>query len=236
MDYHWYRCNQIFTYISTFVSTNHLRKACLSNPFIIVMILGLTIGSKALAQSLIKPAKAAAYSILVPGLGHKYVNDGRWSQHAVLYTITDALLVAGLIASEWQRGYLVNSYQTWATSYAGVSNEGKDRRFYVTIGNYISSDEYREVQLRSRRVDLMAYVDPPDFQWTWHNIQDLQRYRDLRKSSESWSQSSGSFIAALVANRLIAGLSALLAARRKQNQAIQVAVSPGPTVQIAFTL
>ncbi len=200
------------------------------------MSVGLLVGSEALAQAPIKPAKAAAYSILLPGLGHRYANEGRWNKRAVLYTITDAILVAGLISSEWQRRHLVNSYQIWAASYAGISNEGKDRRFYVTIGNYLSSDDYREIQLRNRRVDLVSYVDNIESQWTWQNIQDLQRYRDLRKNSESWSQSRGSFIAALVANRLISGISALLTARRNRDRVLQVAVAPGPTVQIAFSL
>jgi len=207
-----------------------------ASSIIIIILAGSLTGTESIAQAPLKPAKAVVYSALLPGLGHKYANDGKWSRRAALYTITDAVLVAGLISSEWQRRHLVESYQTWAASYAGIVPAGKDRRFYVTIGNHLSSDEYLETQLRNRRVDLVAYVSDPDFHWTWNRIEDLQKYREIRKNYESWSQRRSSFIAALVANRLVSALSALITVRRKGNHLPQVAITPGPVIQIAFTL
>ncbi|MCY4673743.1 MAG: hypothetical protein OXD43_08295 [Bacteroidetes bacterium] len=191
---------------------------------------------ESVAQAPLRPAKAAAYSIALPGLGHRYANGNKWNRRAALYTIADAVLLAGLVTSEWQRGQLVQSYQSWAASYAGVSTTGKDRRFYVTIGNHLSSHDYREAQLRSRRVDLVSYVDDPAFQWAWTSERDFQRYRNLRGDAESWAQRRGSFIAALVANRLISAVSALLTTRRKRESSLQVAVTPGPTLKLALTL
>jgi len=188
------------------------------------------------AQTPIKPARAVVYSIVLPGLGHKYVDDGNWNHRASLYMIADAILIAGLASSEWQRRHLVNSYHTWAASHAGISTLGKDRRFYVMIGNYLSSEEYRDTQLRNRRIDLVSTVSDPEFYWSWDRIEDLQRYRDLRSSSESWSQRRGTLIAALIANRVISGFSALLSARRKQQQIIQIAFTPNPMVQVVITL
>lgn len=214
------------SYQSTSVYANGL---CLC--FLSVIVLFTATGTS--AQT---PAKAAGYSILLPGLGHRYANENTWNRRAALYTITDAVLMIGLISSEWHHRYLANSYQTWAVSYAGITPAGKDRRYYVTIGNYLSSDVYRDVQLRNRRVDQAAYVNDPAFHWTWHSIQDLQRYRNLRKSSESWAQRRGSIVAALVANRLVSAVSSLLTARRKQSSALQVRVAPGPHVQLALTL
>lgn len=207
----------------------YVRGVCLC----FLSVIALLTATGALAQT---PAKAAGYSILLPGLGHKYANENAWNRRAALYTITDAVLLIGLVSSEWQRRYLVNSYQTWAVSHAGITSVGKDRRYYVTIGNHLSSDAYRDIQLRNRRVDQAAYVNDPAFQWRWNSIQDLQRYRDLRKGSESWAQRRGSIIAALVANRVVSAVSALLTARRKQEPALQVRVAPGPHVQLALTL
>ena len=188
------------------------------------------------AQAPLRPAKAAAYSIALPGLGHRYANGNKWNRRAALYVIADAVLLAGLVTSEWQRGQLVQSYQSWAASYAGVSTTGKDRRFYVTIGNHLSSSDYREAQLRSRRVDLASYVDDPTFQWAWTSERDFQRYRDLRGDAESWGQRRGSFVAALVANRLIASVSALLTARRERESVLSIGVTPGPTLKLALAL
>ena len=113
---------------------------------------------------------------------------------------------------------------------------GKDRRFYVTIGNHLSSSDYREAQLRGRRIDLASYVDDPAFQWAWSSERDFQRYRDLRGDAESWGQRRGSFIAALVANRLIASVSALLTARREREKTLHIGVTPGPTLKLALAL
>lgn len=209
---------------------------CRTSGLLILLMLGLLTGTEVDAQAPVKPAKAAVYSIILPGLGHKYTNDGKWGKHAALYTITDVILVAGLITSEWQRRHLVQSYRTWAASYAGISNEGKNRRFYVTIGNHLSSDDYRDVQLRNRRVDLVSYVADPAFHWSWQEIEHLQKYRDIRRSAESWSQQRGGIIASLVANRMISAVSALLTARRKRESSLQIAITPGPFVQVAFTM
>jgi len=201
-----------------------------------LLCVGFLVSTESRAQAPVKPARAVAYSLLLPGLGHKYINEGSWNRTATLYTVVDVALMVGLVSSEWQRRYLVNSYQTWASSYAGISTEGKDRSFYLTIGNHLSSDAYRDAQLRERRVDLAARVNDPEFQWSWNSIEDFQRYRDLRGSSESWSQRRGSLIVALVANRLIAAVTALIAARRQQDQVIEVAVTPDSMIRIALTL
>jgi len=194
------------------------------------------VSSESHAQAPAKPTRAVAYSLLLPGLGHKYVNDGKWSRSATLYTVIDVALIVGLISSEWQRQSLVNSYQTWASSYAGITTEGKDRSFYLTIGNHLSSNAYRDAQLRERRVDLAARVNDSGFQWSWNSIEDLQRYRDLRGSSESWSQRRNSLIVALVANRLISAISALIVARRQQDQILEVTITPDSMIHIALTL
>lgn len=201
-----------------------------------IFLFGILIGAQTLAQAPIKPGRAVVYSVVLPGLGHKYANHGKWNRRAALYTITDIVLIAGVFTSEWQRRHLMESYQTWAASYAGVSTTGKDRRFYITIGNHLSSDDYREAQLRQRRIDLVGYVEAPEFQWTWNSIHEFQRYRDLRRSSESWSQHRGSFIAALAANRVLSAISALLTSRRERNRIPEIAIHPGPVIHLVLTL
>ena len=87
--------------------------------------------------------KAFAMSLLLPGLGHKYVNDGHWSNWAITYASTDASLWLGLIGGEWHRNHLVDSYTTLARSAAGAQVAGKDRTFFLNLASFESSDVYR---------------------------------------------------------------------------------------------
>ena len=184
-------------------------------------------GTRAFAQSSPGPAKAALLSFVVPGLGQRYVNDARWRGSASFYLVTETLYLAGMITSEWHRGQSVQSYRTWAASRAGAQLEGKDRLFFVTIGQHVSSEAFRDEQLRGRRWDQLNYVSSPDFHWAWRSRADLQAYRDLRTDADQWSQRRSLFIAVMVGNRVLSAVQALRAARRKQTARLALDFAPG---------
>ena len=181
----------------------------------------------AAAQAAPKPARAALLSFLVPGLGQRYVNDSRWQGSAGLYLISESLYLAGMITSEWHRGQTVESYRTWAAARAGASLDGKDRTFFVTIGQHYSSDDFRDEQLRSRRWDQLNYVASADFHWSWQSAADLQAYRDLRTEADRWSQRRSLFVAVMVGNRVLSAVQALRAARRKHTPRVTLDILPG---------
>ena len=80
------------------------------------------------------PGKAAAMSLLVPGLGHRYVRNGSWRGAASFFVLAEASFWLGLLGADWQQGQAVESYRTLATSRAGALLDGKDRRFFLNIG------------------------------------------------------------------------------------------------------
>lgn len=203
-------------------------------------VLLLAPGTRAIAQNSPGPAKAALLSFVVPGLGQRYVNDARWRGSASFYLISESLYLAGMITSEWHRGQSVQSYRTWAASRAGAQIDGKDRLFFVTIGQHDSSDEFRNEQLRSRRWDQLNYVSSPDYHWAWRSRADLQVYRDLRTDADQWSQRRSLFIAVMVGNRVLSAVQALRAARRKQAARVALDFAPGydgsATIRLIATL
>jgi hypothetical protein len=156
-------------------------------------------------QSRRSPGKAFALSLLLPGLGHRYAN-GRWTGGGTTFALVDVGLWVGLITGEWSRNRSVQSYTTLAASGADADVEGKDRSFFLNLATYESSDEYLEVQLRTRNWDRLEYVSDPSFQWAWSSMDDFERYRELRDDAESLSRRRSIIIAALVANRLLSGL------------------------------
>lgn len=169
--------------------------------------------------------KAAALSLLVPGLGHRYLEGGRWDRPGAAFVLAEAGLWLGLGSALWQRGQTVQSYRTLAAGRAGALVEGKDRRFFVNLGAYSSSDAYVENHLLRRRWDQLSYVSDPAYQWRWSSEEDRQTYMRLRRQADTWSRRRTVFISTLAINRVLAALTTLLAARRDD---------PASTVSVEF--
>ena len=178
------------------------------------------------------PGKAVALSFLVPGLGHRYAHDGSWRGSASFFALADVSFWLGLFGADWRHGQAVQSYRTLATTRANAQLDGKDRRFFLNLGLFRSSDEFLEVQLRNRAWDEVNYVSDPAFQWHWASEADLQDYRQLRDDADGWSRSRTLFISTLVANRLLAAITALRAARNANARAatpdVSLSLAPPP--------
>lgn len=170
--------------------------------------------------------KAFGLSLLLPGLGHRYVNQNQWSGWAKTYTAADAALWLSLIGGEWRQDHLIQSYTTLARGSAGAVVDGKDRTFFLNLASFESSDEYRETMLRNRAWDQIDYVNDPAFQWEWQSEEDFNRYRDLRDDAESLRRRRSILIASLVANRLISGAIAARSAGRSRRAQVSASLAP----------
>lgn len=170
--------------------------------------------------------KAFGLSMLLPGLGHRYVNQNNWTGWARTYTAADVGLWLSLIGGEWRRDDLVQSYTTLASGSANALVDGKDRTFFLNLASFESSDVYRETMLRNRSWDLIGYVDDPAFYWEWESQESFNRYRDLRDDAESLRRRRSILIASLVANRLISGAIAARSAGRSRRAQVTASLAP----------
>ncbi len=160
--------------------------------------------------------KAGLLSLAAPGLGHRYANGDGWGTAGSAFILAEAGLWLGLASAEWQRRHSRQSYQSIATSRAGAEIRGKDRRFYLLLGDYSSSSAYVEdLQIR-RRWDQLAYASDAANQWKWSTDADWATYRKLRAQADTWSRRRSLLISSLVANRVLAALSAVLSVRRSR--------------------
>ena len=170
--------------------------------------------------------KAFGLSMLLPGLGHRYVHDRKWTGWARTYAAADVSLWLGLIGGEWHRDQLVQSYTTLARGSADALVDGKDRTFYLNLASFRSSDEYRETMLRNRAWDRVDYVDDPAYQWSWNSESSYNRFRDLRDDAETLRRRRSILIASLVANRLISGAIAARSAGRSRRAQVTASLAP----------
>ncbi|MBT8400472.1 MAG: hypothetical protein KJO98_08350 [Rhodothermia bacterium] len=173
------------------------------------------------------PARAAALSLLLPGLGQRYVNDGSWRGSATLFALADVAAWVGLARTVSVRNHRIDSYEALAAARADAIVDGKDRQFFLNLATYKSSDDYLETQLRNRAWDQLDYVSAREFQWEWASDGDFFRFRDLRNDAESLDRRSSILVATLVANRLLSAVFAVRAAGRSRAEA-RAAVSVHP--------
>lgn len=168
--------------------------------------------------------KAFVLSLVLPGLGHRYVHRGSWDGAATFFAGVDAGVWLGLASNTWRHDQVVESYQTLAATRADAAIDGKGRAFFLNLATYRSSEEYLDVQLRARNWSELDYVSDPAFQWAWATEADFLRFRDQREKAESLRRRRTFLISVLVGNRLIAALTALRATNRA-NRALDEGVS-----------
>jgi len=175
------------------------------------------------------PQKAFALSLLLPGLGHRYAHGGNWRGAASVFAATDVSLWLGLLGTRWQRAQRIQGYETLAATRADALIQGKTRTFFLNLATYRSSDEFLDTALRNRAWDQVEYVSDRAYQWEWATEEDYLTFRDLREDAESLRRRSQFLVATLVANRLIAGLTALRAANRSAPDITLSLAPPLPT-------
>ena len=176
----------------------------------------------------VSPTKAFGLSLILPGLGQRYVSGGNWGGWGTTFAITDASLWIALFGSEWHQDHLVESYTSLAAGSAGADVVSKDRTFFLNLATYKSSDEFLETVLRNRAWDQIDYVDSPSFQWNWSSDADFVQFRSLREDAESLRRRRGILIASLVANRIISGIMAAWRATRIKTESLTIQLGPPP--------
>jgi hypothetical protein len=174
----------------------------------------------------VSPGKAFLLSAAVPGAGHAYVQQGSWRGSATVYAGADVALWTGLVATILRRDHLIESYSSLASSRAGAMIDGKNRTFFLYVGSYVSSDDFRDAMLRNRQWELIDYAADRSYQWNWTTDADFQRYRSLREDSESLNRRTSFLVALLAGNRVMSAVTAARYASRT-NRAVDLNINLG---------
>lgn len=152
---------------------------------------------------------AVGLSLIVPGAGEMYAGNMRTGRYLMAADGALWLTYAGFVL---HGNWVMDDARTFAAMKSGANFSGKDDRFDVNVGNFMSTDAYNETRLRNREYEDVYSGN--SYHWMWLQEGDRQHYRNLRIKSDQIHQSSEFIIGALVVNRII---SALLAWRSVQS-------------------
>ena len=157
-------------------------------------------------------------SFLLPGWGEYTLekpNRGRifiLSETALWTSFAGALIVSN---------NYTDLFQAYAADYAGVETSGKDRQFWVDVGNYESLNGHNEEHLRFRDYDAI-YPMNSEWHWEWTSEEKRLQYRDYRVASDTWNLGAKFIAGSIVINHIISAIDALYLQRISQIEAVSM--------------
>lgn len=168
------------------------------------------------AQDDINPGNVFAKSLVLPGWGHYSIDSDNWTRGKV-HLGTEVALIASFLGFRARSNQIEMQYETLASLKAGVDIGGRGRSFQLAVGDFDSLQEYNDFQLRGRRWNRL-FEENPENEWLWASDKDRTRYRELRSERDNLRNQLPAILSLMVANRIIAGLSAYNRANKLQDR------------------
>ena len=166
------------------------------------------------AQQNSDPEGAFLRSLIIPGWGHYYVNQGQWTR-GQLHLGTEVALIASYFGLSVRAKNLEMQYETLAALKAGVNITDRSRSFQIALGDFNTLQEYNDFQLRSRNWNRI-FENQTENQWFWESEKSRENYNDLRADVDRVKNQLPAILGLMVVNRVVSALSAY---NRAKNQA-----------------
>ena len=144
-------------------------------------------------------------SLVLPGWGEYSLGNqirGR------IFVLSETMLLLAILGSYSVSKRQDTEFKAYAAEHAGISPVGKDRQFWVDIGNYSSLLAFNEEHLRWRDFNAL-YEDNDTWTWSWDSNDNRERFENMRIASDSWMLRSSFFIGGVVLNHIVSAIDAL---------------------------
>lgn len=149
--------------------------------------------------------KAFILSLILPGLGEKYVGASKKAQYFFASEITLWLTYSGFVT---YREWVKDDYKTFAASHAAVDLQGKSDSYFVDIGNYTSIYEYNAAKLRQRNLPAYYYDVQANY-WNWESAIHRHDFKQMRISADRADTRATFVIGAILANHVLSAIDAV---------------------------
>jgi hypothetical protein len=157
-------------------------------------------------------------SFLLPGWGEYALekpNRGR------IFILSEAALWTSFAGALIVSNNYTDLFQAYAADYAGVATSGKDRQYWVDVGNYESLNGHNEEHLRFRYYDEI-YPMNSEWHWEWTSEEKRLQYRDYRVASDTWAKGAKFIAGSIVINHIVSAIDALYLQRISQIEAVSM--------------
>ena len=159
-------------------------------------------------------------SLVLPGWG-EYSLDNQIRGR--IFVLSETVLLLAILGSYSVSQRQETEFRAYAAEHAGISPDGKDRQFWVDIGNYSSLLAFNEEHLRWRDFNAL-YEDNDTWAWMWNSGNNRVRFENMRIASDSWKKRGSFLIGGVVLNHIVSAIDALYLSRISNIQ--KTVVSP----------
>ena len=159
-------------------------------------------------------------SLVFPGWG-EYSLDNQIRGR--IFVLSETVLLLAILGSYSVAQRQEREYKAYAAEHAGIDPIGKDRQFWVDIGNYSSLFSFNEEHLRWRDFNDL-YEDNDTWTWAWDSSSNRERFENMRIASDSWRLRGSFLIGGVVLNHIVSAIDALYLSKISNIQ--ETVVSP----------
>ena len=157
-------------------------------------------------------------SFIVPGWGEKVLQN---TSRARLFSNIELSLWTACIGTYAFSFNQMLNYKSFAVEHAGVSSVGRNKKYWVDIGNYIDLDQHNSEHLRWRYLDEI--YNETD-RWDWDNKNNMKNFESMRIRSDMLAKTGEYIIGAIIMNHILSAIDTLYFIRSKKVD--EVAVIP----------
>ena len=154
-------------------------------------------------------------SLILPGTGEYSLN---FNHRGRVFSLVESTLWFSLISSVLMSDILQREFQTYAAEHANILPSGKNREFWVDIGNYESRKIFNQEHLRFREFDAVDKYENDEWNWDWDGATSKRKYfESLRIKSDVWALTGKFLIGGIVINHIVSAIDVLYLKNRNRS-------------------
>ena len=152
---------------------------------------------------------------MIPGTGEFSLGN---KTRGEIFSLVESALWITTIGSFLMSNIDQRKFQAFASEHANVFVSGKDKEFWVDIGNYDTRETFIQEHLRFRDNDAVERYKNPDWSYTedikwdcdWKgSTSQRESFESMRISSDRWALLGKFFIGGIVLNHIVSAIDVL---------------------------
>ena len=144
-------------------------------------------------------------SFFVPGWGQ---NELGYKSRSKKYIYIEVGILLSLYTSSKYSNEIKRNYIAYAAKHAEVITKGKDREYWVDIGNYNTLSDYNSEHLRNREAGDL-YPQTKKWNWSWDTSANRKYFESRRIYSDKLKLFSTFAMGGLFLNHFVSSIDAL---------------------------